>query len=665
MEQKINARKSTVRVQVKNSDIYRRFKKEFEYLLHTAIHFDDDYYVTDPYEQQLTELLNNDSNQVICIIGPTGVGKTTLIKHCLHIPHNSPVRYGDTLVIPTFWDGKAIKNEMDCRRTIASSLDTACNVLDPEISIPFPVEKEIEDFYNYILNTRGDILYSIDVKTKRNKSAIDIIYDGLNLTANKSPIEYYSSKLKYMIEKYHPEIKHIVLVLDDIETISEKMQLCLVEQYHKILGCMPNNMNNGYTVNLIMSFRPFSYRFLNSNEYWGRESRAYYGAYYEIWKNKTADLSEIFKKRFIIAKKALGSDKNKESWNKSYEALSAIIGRMNASEKVSEMLLKLNLCNIRGVMDSLKIILCNRAWFQWNEAVSEHPHVEQEKYGCDNIVTIIRALACGENHFFDDKIDVIPYFFISNEININICQGMKFFYNLLSNSDGRCDVFCLFVIKYLFSNKMDFYNDNSIKVSRIKGLLRDVFSGKNQREKAQFDNTFDYAMKVLFHSRAIRKSINDVDTQKTLNKLSENNLIYLSQRGEIYWKMIPSDSMLLELFREDLLRKYTNDDYCMGSIEYRTYDKVYILYDDLLNLIKEIIRSEEQYVILASKNSNGINLYIEYFGLFEISFLFLQGVKESIRRSKYNDNNYLVNKLHDCDREISELQNYYRNNNHT
>ena len=129
--------------------------------------------------------------------------------------------------------------------------------------------------------------------------------------------------------------------------------------------------------------------------------------------------------------------------------------------------------------------------------------------------------------------------------------------------------------------------------------------------------------------------------------------------------MIPSDSMLLELFREDLLREYTNDDYCMGSIEYRTYDKVYVLYDDLLNLIKEIIRSEEQYVILASKNSNGINLYIKYFGLFEISFLFLQGVKESIRRSKYNDNNYLVNKSHDCEREISELQNYYRNSNHT
>ena len=182
---------------------------------------------------------------------------------------------------------------------------------------------------------------------------------------------------------------------------------------------------------------------------------------------------------------------------------------------------------------------------------------------------------------------------------------------------------------------------------------------RNSLEKNTYNASFDYAVKTLFGSRAIRKSIIDHDSEKTLGLITYNNIIYLSQRGEIYWNMISSDSMLLELFREDMLREYSNDEYYMGSIEYRTFDKVQILFEDLLRLIHEIIDCEEQYVLLASNQANGVKKYDEFFGLFEISYMFLFGVKESIRRSKYNDNNALQERVVDCENRIRNLKEHY------
>ena len=560
------------------------------------------------------------------------------------------------MVIPTFWDGKANNTETACRNTVANSLSSACNALDLNVSLSFP-NGEIEKFYKYIMKTRGDIITPLSVKRKKGKSVIDIMSIELSDASTKSPIEFYSSKIKYMIENYHPEIKRIILVLDDIETLSEKKQKYLIDLYHHILGCLPNNLAGDYSVNLIISLRPFSYRFLNNDEYWRRESRAYYSTTIEIWKSETASLTDLFFMRFDKAVKKTPDHKSKESWKTSYDALKAIITKMNASGRISEMLLKLNLSNLRGVMDSLKIILCNRAWFQRNELVSEHPHVEQGSYGCDNIVTIIRSLACGENHFFNDNIDDVPYFYFTN--GINLYSGLRFFYNILRNAAGKCDIFALYIIKYLYERKIDFYNDSSLKVKLLKKQFDQVFLSRNSLEKNTYNASFDYAVKTLFGSRAIRKSIIDHDSEKTLGLITYNNIIYLSQRGEIYWNMISSDSMLLELFREDMLREYSNDEYYMGSIEYRTFDKVQILFEDLLRLIHEIIDCEEQYVLLASNQANGVKKYDEFFGLFEISYMFLFGVKESIRRSKYNDNNALQERVVDCENRIRNLKEHY------
>ena len=136
----------------------------------------------------------------------------------------------------------------------------------------------------------------------------------LSDASTKSPIEFYSSKIKYMIENYHPEIKRIILVLDDIETLSEKKQKYLIDLYHHILGCLPNNLAGDYSVNLIISLRPFSYRFLNNDEYWRRESRAYYSTTIEIWKSETASLTDLFFMRFDKAVKKTPDHKSKESW---------------------------------------------------------------------------------------------------------------------------------------------------------------------------------------------------------------------------------------------------------------------------------------------------------------------------------------------------------------
>ena len=59
--------------------------------------------------------------------------------------------------------------------------------------------------------------------------------------------------------------------------------------------------------------------------------------------------------------------------------------------------------------------------------------------------------------------------------------------------------------------------------------------------------------------------------------------------------MLDSDSVLLEIYREDVCREYSNSDYMLGSYTLKNNNKRDILYEDLINLANEVYLNENEY----------------------------------------------------------------------
>lgn len=622
------------------NDIYRKFEKQFTSCFLNPINIDESQYV-----EQSSNYCTNCFNILLAslqsgirfFIGFTGVGKTTFLKKYFNYKTMGSVVYKDDgIVIPISWNGRKIP-ENDYEKNIEQHIS---NVLDNVVSqiyksFEYIILEEWKELIDFISSTRSDILHSLTLEEiiVAKNMGISIEQAKLQKSKNIDLLPFSSSLLKYAIEK-NKKIKRIIFIVDDLESLAQNKLNSLVKTYLNIYDCMHNTYTQPI-VDLIFSMRPHSFRFLEVN--FNPRYATIYGNilendFYRIYKNDIPNVKEILKKRFNYSFQQSEKPGKPTTWGVAKEVFYEIIDSLddNMLKTISE------LChlNIRSIVDCLQMILSNRVWCQNTIGYSEHPNVRSSDYRFD-IVNVVRTLACGECSVYTGKKEI--KFNQDNTSNVlsrpKFDDSVVFIPNLLIDILTQdLDVFPIIIIQYLdgyYSSKSS--TPPQTEFIRKKDLyenLYKVFGKFISTEK--INETINY----LFLNRVIRKSIISNDTDDTINKLFDDDYVYLTLKGSRLLIMLESDSVLLEIYREDIKRNYgENSDTYKTSFELITEGKRDILFYDLIDLIKDIFYSEDKYQNYVINYNNSLFYELD----FPITRKILNGIEKSLLRSQNID----------------------------
>lgn len=366
-------------------------------------------------------------------------------------------------------------------------------------------------------------------------------------------------------------------------------------------------------------------------------------------KNKIPNIKDIFLTRFENAIKNTAKPGNPATWNMAKSVFYEIINDFD--NNILNMIADSCHMNIRAITDCFQMILSNRVWCQ--VFYNEFPNVTKNDYRFD-IVNVVRTLACGENPVYTGK-----SYFQFNQNDLTDIQSRPsfdgsntFIPNIFIDIDtNECDILPAIITKYLdgfFSsqNSSPPQTEFITKKLLIDNILQ-IF--KNNVERERISNVIDY----LFENRVIRKSIISKDDDETINKLKEEDYLYLTLKGSRLLQMLEADSVLIEIYREDIKREY-DDSHYKSSYEFILENNQIELFNDLLELVTDIYENEDiyqRYICDAGKCSSFYDID------FPITQMILKGIEKSLSRLQSindMDKKILLNKTHKIKQKISD-----------
>lgn len=601
------------------SDIYRKFKVQFEALFNpkeiakSKEEFNKIYVHDDSFENKLEDFRNSVGSMAAFCVGYTGIGKTTSIRHCFGLGIKNVAVYNEEkkeLVFPAFFDGHNV--ETNFSEDLAKKIGAVCSFLErenPDLKLHLRTQTGLNELIKFIQETKPEII-EVDPLVLINMSEEEETSYKLNYAFENHKYSYNAIRLKYMIAKKYDKYERLIIILDDVESLPHNEQQNLIRLYLSLFDCMTNTefpQDSEYNINMLISLRPHTFRLFNNN----RSIEAYPVLGNPITKDKPVDLSELFRKRFDYYTetnpRVIG---NIDSWNECYNHLKTMNEMFSGQYK--SMIINLCFMNIREALSCYARVFANRLWVQKNKELYAEFTVNVPDYTF-NSITIIRALACNESKvYFNDVNNLLPCPFL-NERQRDYTE------------------YCLLLLSvfYKIKAKNEYYGVQSQKKIEFMEELKNIFS-------LEVVKKFEECILYLFWKKILRKSIRDKDDYEVLDRkesLKDDSLIYLSSKGEEMWKMFAQDSVLLELFREevyrdcnkvgfnmqcsfDLIETGRQKDIFLDLLKYIEYlgDKE----DDLRNNITDEVRKKK---------------YKEIFGDDMVVLHLLEGVENSLRYS--------------------------------
>lgn len=631
------------------NDIYRKFKYQFDNLLNADElpkndnEFKEMYVNDEDFERELYDFLELYSNSMKFCVGYTGIGKTTSIRYCLELgtstvtkletkSRNSSSKY--LVIFPTFLDG-ARRQPGDTFDFIGrvASVCTSLEEKHPELREIRRTSGGRNKFYHFIRKHTPRILETKDDYSFIDLSTEDEIKMKLAYAQKNYPFEYYANKLKYYIMTMNSTYDRLVIVLDDIETLSEQQQHEVIEEYLHFYGCMNNTdvpEKLDYRINMLISVRPHTLRLYRHKDlvekYRGLE--AFSLATNTVLKKNAIDLSLFFKKRFdYYTSKSSAIIGNKETWEECYDNLMLLNDAFEGKYKT--MIVNLCFFNVRAALAIYSKILSNRFWIQGNRTKEIFFTVNTKQYNFNNI-NVIRAIGCGNSAVFTGSNDsVIPNIFKTTEkedYSIFCLLVMRFFIRKIANEDDSIDVT---------------YGENAMELGEI---LQQWTCTVGEERK----NQLHIALEYLFEIKVLRKSIEDTEDIETLDKLeslNDDSKLYISPRGYELMAMLSRDSVYFEMLRECAWREYNGREKIysrQSSYELLIQKKQDIIFLDLLEYI-DFLREQEENVFFDPSENINLDEYRNAFGLTMMVTHLLTGVERSLIYSGLFYN-YEVNK---------------------
>lgn len=609
---KINMNTEEYRFDLTENPIWEEGKCALEYLLseNGQIEFCIDTDVD--AEEKLNSFFDKDVETQIYLVGRAGMGKSSFLKKYFSLPTGEEfwVRENKMLLFLS-GDGNGIIENQDIIGYFAENLKKACDYYKQcYMDGRDIVCEDYASFYRFVEETKKEVLSNLCIA----REAESIVYEEevKDLKTNK-PFTYYMLELKYCL-LLSKKIADIILVCDNIrnkkmyEDISNKVKRCI------------NNYNrdkySGYRVKTIFAMDEDVYwKIFDKNDFSGEV----------IWKKNSLNIQSLIDARFHQA------EASGEEWMKERGfAMPALryakdmIDNLNLrfSGKYQKMIMGLSLHNKERVLDCYKKIVFNRTWVRKRRFSYAKDVFDENMDFLFNNITCIRALSCGDGKIYNPS-----------------QSGDHLIPNILYNTEEeKYGLYILLLMKY-FVRQRGIYAYRGYVSGDILKICAHIWGHGDEYENFKTAIDFLCDMKVLkrYYVGTERR---DADEEK----------LYITEKGLELWDMLRSDSLLLELCREDC---YYDSGIDMKSSYYlMNIEKQYLIFEDLLSTARAFGKDEDElYQVAFDKGCSAE--YISTFGKKRMAFYLLEGVSKSISYSVSRSNEDLKKLRDEIFNEVS------------
>jgi len=579
------------------NDLYRKFQKYFNGATEKEFR-QYDYYGKDGYisvnplvESRILDILVGDIDEILPLVGATGVGKTYLLLYCLKsyydvddIPSNTPslLPHNDTFDLVYYSDFNITEASLlqDPRALCFAKIQAMYERIKEQFKIPHDpnVEAFIQD-------------HKLEVK----------FYDDSNKEYER---ELY--KLALLIDSSNIPIKNVVFVFDDLESLTEDQQFVLMQNF-LILYENLKSKTGKYCSKFFFCLRNNTYHNIYKRDFYNTH-RANKAEFVSL----VPSLSEIFEKRFdiILNSNKVKKAQNKKTWESAKEILISISKRVDNS--YAQLLLKLNNNNISKALEDFLNIISNRRWTQRNMNPAASFVIEGEDYYINDI-NILRILSMGERDIF--------YQSTQNSIRCILPKP---------GESNTVDFISLLILQAFRYRNNNYVEDNSISTRLLSKrtitnkIIRyivpaDCEETKAEKLKTEIGDQIEQVFKYFEENRFIHLNVNPQIE-------SNDDEYYMLPRGEQTFDLFFSRSILFTIFRDNYL--FDSKKFDTRCSKYLTFEKLLI---ESLRYEKQLIELEKRFFQVISENKMWRS-YISTFGPWSPSESFLKGVDTSIKK---------------------------------
>lgn len=607
----------------RNINLYRVYEKQFNYFLNPEsvrenMEEINIYHIPDTLtEKKLKDLIEEPMDSINAFIGYRGMGKTIDIKHSYQIS-NSAIKlddYKNVIFFPIFCKNFMTAN-MSCKFVIedlTKRISAICSALEdemPELKEKFSSDEGQKKFLLFIKKTNPKDLEDLTYKNNVNDDM------KLNFMQDNSPFVYYVTKLKYYLLSQKYKYNRLFIILDNIESIplSERKKFLL--QYFRFFSCIRNfphyvkEGNEKIYINMLISLRPETYNSIIIDD-----TLSSYQVSNTICKDRSVDMAKFFEKKNRLVPENIRK-KEEKKWEEAYSILVTLSEKFD--KKYSKMMKRLSYMSIPNTLKLYRKVLNNMTWTVEKNAREEFQYVF-------NNITVIRSIACGNNLvYFNDSENLIPNIIIENY-----------------EAEKSSVLIGIYILKYFIMNRAGYqnYGQNYLKKENIIADFSHVFGKEIEKD---VDNTLKYFLEKGILNQGV--VTNDVG----------NTAYYVSSKGEEIWEMFTTDSVLMEMYREDFI--FADGIIRLPSKELMDKGDQTTIFLDLITMENILCEEEEKMIRIALINQS-YSKYISMFGNESLIEHLLEGVQRSLEYSgKVGDPRIIIekNKLWQRIQSISE-----------
>lgn len=651
--------------------------------------------------------IDEDSDCVKYLVGPTGIGKTTLIRNMFKVFDRKAVlntrkiddgkggkeEKTDLIIYISFYsmmnsenDGNFDSGNAPIIKTISTALREAIDLVDGTTLKDRIKNRTVDfykDFYGFVEGNNklmGNAISDFDIDEEEARKASCIEKYILNQMEKSEVLDYNMSLFKYYLNKYEKKndrlFDNIILILDDIESVG-KIGKGIAENAYHIRKCLQayKSSHVRYHIKCLVAMRNYSFR--NDILVYKEANRTYIGTDFDnkediILKDTAPSLEAIISKRvdYILNHNevvALYSDR--DSYLAAANILKIVLKKVYG--KYDKMLLYLTHYNIFSSMTLLFRIITNSQFigkFEMDRAKNDGSFVLSEKdYSFDNAsgdslvpgnIDVFYALVYGENDL---------YFDLGNDYYLTNIMHFK------ETDHLDTELLGIYIIQYFIAKKINLADNDydglkTINVMTALNEMTTIYDFHTGDDKLRFWNGMHRMLKNLYLGGALRQSlISPIEKKGTdsVREYSDELNVYLSTRGFQLYNMLTYNSLLLSVYRDDIDTKIENNDKATTEISKSTnmmYCIKYInhLVDKEMNLFRQVKKYKT---------------YEETFGSTLATVALLKGIEQSITNyyllesaekeqviasyneisKKINRNIVLINKRHETKFETVRL----------
>lgn len=594
--------------------------------------------------EKLRKILDSTMDSVTPFVGYRGIGKTTDIRYAYSFWNNTvKLRPLDsTIIIPILFDSAVTTDNFDIRMEFGKRIDAVCEAIIDDIDLQkyipkYRGEKSTQELHHFLAGTNAKAMSRPHIPFPDNEpyeGNMSSAYEKKLLTAEENDYFIYTAtRLKYYMSKISHRYDRILIILDGVERLPEKLRIPVISQSIQMRKCLmnyPEDLKRKYNVNLLLSMQPCTYQE-------AKERGVIVAAHTqsEILKTKRINLQKYFNlKRSSLPSSLV--EKDPEGWKAAYGILRSLSEKFDG--KYAKMILGIANLDIPLALNIYRDILSNSLWMTRRD--------DPETYLFNNI-SVIRAIACGAKEVYEGRKDsLIP--------------------NLLYNTEQYdYSIECLYVMRYFASKNADFLAYGKIaetKQTVIKDLGRIFgYTSQENHEYQKFSEHINGAITYLYQCGILETT--SFDTRHNVTEIASADVpdekLLLSAKGNELLDMLQGDSVMTELFREDHFMQTDSawEKQFISSKKFMDENDQISIFAELLVFLRNLFNENEKPYIIRMQNHSSQALYKNMLGDSTMVELLLEGVNKSINYSgKWGEKDNIIPKEKEL---ISDIEKIY------